>query len=189
MFGLMNLVQNITSRAADTAGSDPERRIPKRVRHACDLILSGECATIKAAAERVNLSREHLSRMIAQPHVQAYLTRKTRESIAGLQMRAAAVLDRLMSAESEHVQKDVAIRVLELNGIRPPPGDAPVQINISPGYVIDLSGGQQGDRQIGHLASEPAKPLIDITPVPAPEQGTRQIEADPVNPDEGQADE
>lgn len=119
-----------------------ETPIPRRVRHACDLLLSGEVGTIKAAAERVNLSREHLSRMLSRDHVRAYIARKTRENIAGLQMRAAAVLGSLLDrADSEHVKKDVALKVLALNGILPDgEGGVQVNVNVTPGYVIDLSG-------------------------------------------------
>ncbi len=114
-------------------------RIPKRVRHALSLIASGECATVKAAAERVGLSREHLSRMLGRDHVQAFLTQKARKTIAEGVLRASARVLELLDAGSEHVSLDAARHVLAIEGIKPVEGpQVAVNVAISPGYVIDL---------------------------------------------------
>ncbi|MGY4351231.1 hypothetical protein ACVWXM_007724 [Bradyrhizobium sp. GM7.3] len=119
-----------------------ERRISKRLRHAIDLLTSGEAKTKKAAAEKAGLTRERFSRALKESHVQEYLAAQTRVLLAQAQGRAAAVLLTLMdSARSEHVKKDIAVHVLAINGHRPPDRNGPVfNVGFSVGYVIDLSG-------------------------------------------------
>ena len=126
-------------------------RIPKRISHAIETLISGECKTIKAAAEKQKLSREHLSRMLSKDHIRAFYERRTRENIGASQMVASAVLTDLMeNAESEHVRKDVAIHALSVAGIKPADQGitgALTQINV--GYVINLAprGSEQGEAQ------------------------------------------
>jgi hypothetical protein len=58
----------------------------------------------------------------------------------------------LDQAKSEHVQKDVAIHLLGINGHKPAAEpSALVNINIRAGYVIDLS-------------DDPPRRAIDVTP-------------------------
>jgi hypothetical protein len=132
------------------------RRIPKKIRHAVELLISGECKTQKAAAERVKLSREHLSKSLRLPHVLAHIESRTRIALAQSQAQASATLLRLLDeAGSEHVQKDVAIHLLGINGHKPK-ADAQVSVNIElkAGYVIDLSerapGGGEAFKTIDH---------------------------------------
>jgi hypothetical protein len=116
------------------------RKPTKKLRHAIDLIMTGECSTYKAAAERSNMSREWLSRSLREVHVQAYIERQTRASLAVAQAPAAARLISLLDAQSEHVQKDVAIHLLGIAGHKPANTAAvSVNIDIKAGYVIDLS--------------------------------------------------
>ena len=130
-------------------------RIPARVRHACDLLASGECATIKAAAERVNLSREHLSRMISKPHVQMFIEREARRTIAMSVGRASIRMRELMDDKSGAVSFDASRFALGVVGIRPPETGSHVSVgvNVSVGYVIDLTG-QQPARAIEHSAPD-----------------------------------
>src|SRR3989304_4138476 len=76
-------------------------RISSRIRTACDLLSSGACRTIKAAAARANLSREHLSRSLRKNHVRAYIEEKTRSELAIATLRAVARLNELGDAKSE----------------------------------------------------------------------------------------
>lgn len=136
-------------------GSKPVklRKPTKRLRQAINLILSGECKTQKAAAERMKLTPTHLSRMLSEPHVLAYMEQQTRVTLARSQMPAAATLVKLLDqAASEHVQKDVAIHLLNIAGHKPA-SDAQVNVNIDikAGYVIDLTEGQRA-------------PMIDVSP-------------------------
>lgn len=181
----MNTLAKMTEAAKSAPELDKRPRIPTRVRQAVDALIAGKVRTQKAAAELVGLSPEHLCRMIKKPMVQAFIAQRTRETIVNSQMIAAATLVRLLDGESEHVQKDVALRILEIAGIKP--SDTPgVSITLNtPGYVIDLSASPQ----IAHQAHEPANPMIDLAPVPDDLRGTRFEDVHPVNSDEGDADE
>jgi hypothetical protein len=118
-----------------------ERRVSPRVRHAIDLLLTGQCRLKKDAAARAKLTPERLSRALKESHVVEYLTAQTRVLLAQSQAPAAATMLRLLDqAKSEHVQKDVAIHLLGINGHKPAAEPATlVNINIRAGYVIDLS--------------------------------------------------
>jgi len=144
---------NVAATQLETAPATRERRISAKLRQAIDLLLSGECATKKAAAARANLSPEHLSRSLREPHVQVFIESRVRETIAGAQMKAARVLEELLeSGRSEHVKADVARHVLGLGGHVVKNVSPLVNVGVSIGYVIDLSP----------PASRPG-PLIDVT--------------------------
>jgi hypothetical protein len=142
-------VQELTNTDAKPAR---ERRVSPRVRHAIDLLLSGECRLKKDAAAKAGLSPERLSRALKESHVVAYLSAQTHVLLAQSQAPAAATMLRLLDqAKSEHVQKDVAIHLLGIAGHKPTADPvAQVNINIKAGYVIDLS--------------EPEDRLRDVTP-------------------------
>ena len=132
-----------------------ERRVSPRVRHAIDLLLTGQCRLKKDAAAKAGLSPERLSRALKEGHVVEYLTAQTRVLLAQSQAPAAATMLRLLDqAKSEHVQKDVAIHLLGINGHKPAAEPvALVNISIKAGYVIDLS-------------DDPPAKAIDVTPTP-----------------------
>jgi len=119
---------------------------------ACDLLASGECRTVTAAAERVGVSREWLSRLMQRSHIQAFIARKSRENIQRGMLRASHRVVELIDAQSEHVSLDASKHVLAIEGIRPPDqGQVSVNVGVSVGYVIDLSG----------QASNPSATVID----------------------------
>jgi hypothetical protein len=129
-----------------------ERRISKRIAEVVRLLLTGECKTQKAAAERVGMNVSYLSEVLRKPHVQVFIERRTRETIANGTLRASARLVELLDATSEHVSLDASKHMLALNGHQPPSGPvANVNINIQAGYVIDLS-------------DDPPAKVVDITP-------------------------
>jgi hypothetical protein len=129
-----------------------ERRVSKRIAEAVRLLLTGECKTQKAAAERVGMNETYLSEALRKPHVRVFIERRTRETIANGTMRASARLIELIDAGSEHVSLDASKHALALGGYQPPTGPAAlVNINIQAGYVIDLS-------------DNPPARVVDITP-------------------------
>lgn len=142
----MSALQRIT----ETPATIPERalidrrtgkpkRVPRKVANAIRLIETGEVTTIKAAAERVGLSREHLSVSLGKPHIQAFITQRARQTIGAGALRAAVRHVELIDATSEHVSLDAAARVLAIEGIKPADSSqVSVNVNVSPGYVIDL---------------------------------------------------
>jgi hypothetical protein len=117
-----------------------ERRISKRLAEVVRLLLTGECKTQKAAAERVGMSAVYLTEAFKKPHVRVFIERRTRETIANGTLRASARLVELIDAGSEHVSADVSKHLLAIAGIKPS-ADAQVSVNIDikAGYVIDLS--------------------------------------------------
>ncbi len=121
------------------AGAKAPRRVGGKLGRAIDFLVSGECKTIKAAAARAGMARETLSRQLGKPHVQAELQARVDRLVKGVSVvRAAAVLDALLDASSEHVRLKAAELVLAMNGHRPPPAGVNVQVNNSVGYIIDL---------------------------------------------------
>lgn len=117
-----------------------KRRIPRRIGEVVNLIVSGECKTIQAAAQRVGMHPNYVYGALKKPEIQVFIERKSRETIANGLMRASARLNELVDAESEHVSFDAAKHVAALAGIKVS-SDAQVSVNveIKAGYVIDIS--------------------------------------------------
>lgn len=122
--------------------SKPEKkeRVSKKIAEVVNLLLSGECRTQKAAAERVGVTPQYVCTQLKKPAVRVFYERAARDSIAAGVMRAAARINGLVDASSEHVSFDAAKHVLGIAGIKPA-ADAQVSVNIElkAGYVIDLS--------------------------------------------------
>lgn len=127
-------------------------RIPKHIIRACELLASGECKTITAAAERVGITREWLGKMLGRSHIRAFMTRRARENIEAGVWRASARLVELIDADSEHVAAKVSERILTSEGIlKSDASQVSVAVGVSVGYVIDLSG------------ARPVGPIVDGT--------------------------
>lgn len=150
----MSALAKITEQALQAPPPDKIKPIPRKVRHALNLMFRGECKDIKAAAAQANLSREHLSRSLRMPHVQAFIARESRKTIAEHTIRASARIGELVDAASEHVSLDASKHVLAIEGIRPPDqGQVSVNVGVSVGYVIDLSG-KAPAAVVDHVSSE-----------------------------------
>jgi hypothetical protein len=142
---------------ANPAETDPKpakpARVPKRIAQFVELLISGECRTQKAACDKLKLDPSYASKQLRKVHVATYLEQQTRVALARSQAPAAATLFRLLDqAASEHVQKDVAIHLLNIAGHKPK-ADAQLSVNIElkAGYVLDLR-------------DEPRQPpVIDVT--------------------------
>ncbi len=132
---------NIEQTAARTPPTiDKPKRIPANIIRGCELLNSGECKTITAAAARIGVSRDWLSRMVNREHVRVFIERRVRQNLTAGTMRSGARVMELVDASSEHVSFDAAKFNLALAGIKPA-ADAQVSVNIDikAGYVIDLS--------------------------------------------------
>lgn len=149
--------------ATQTPKREKKERISKRLVHAIELLVSGECRYQKDAAERANITREHLCKQLQKPHVRVFYERRARESIAAGVMRASARLINLVDASSEHVSFDAAKHVLGIAGIKPA-NEAQVSVNveIKAGYVIDLTGRDPTYRD--SMSGTQANEIKDITP-------------------------
>ena len=140
--------------ALPTPAEPKQKAVPKRVRAAIDEIVSGRARTITAAAKRVGLSWERLSRALSEPHCAELLRQKAARAVALGAGRASARLVGLLDAGSEHVSLDAVKHLLGIAGIKPA-NEAQVSVNIElkAGYVIDLTG--RRDKVIEHVpASE-----------------------------------
>jgi hypothetical protein len=116
-----------------------ERRVPKRIAEVVRLLLTGECRTQKAAAERVGMNETYLSEALRKPHIRMFIERRTRETIANGTLRASARLVELIDAGSEHVSADVSKHVLAIGGIKPATApSANLNLNVSCGWIIDI---------------------------------------------------
>jgi hypothetical protein len=138
------------------------RKPPPKVRAAIEALVTGQVRTIKAAAQRVGVSREYLSRAFSLPHnAEALRTRALRE-VALSSGRAAARLNQLIDSTSQRVALEATKFSLGVAGIKPA-ADANVSLNITlkAGYVIDLSEpGQPAAKIVGGVAK-----VVDAKPV------------------------
>lgn len=124
----------------DTSAAPPTRLPSPRVRQAIALLLSGEVKTQKAAAVRVGVRAEVLSRSLATMHGQAFLARETRRAINHAQAPAAATLVKLLNAKAERVQAEVAAKLLAIAGIKSDDTTrVAVGVDVRVGYVVNLS--------------------------------------------------
>lgn len=77
--------------------------------------------------------------MLNRPHIQAFLERESRRTIAVASLRASHRVAELIDASSEHVSLDASKHVLAIRGIRPPDNHATnVNVDVSVGYVVKL---------------------------------------------------
>lgn len=135
------------------------KQLSKRARTAVRMILSGEAKTHKEAAEHVKLSAGHLSELIHSPAGRAFIARERSKTITLGSLRAAARLVDLVDATSEHVSLDASRHLLAIEGVAPPDTRQPlVNVNITPGYVIDLGGKAQ---TIEHEAPAIMSPTLE----------------------------
>jgi hypothetical protein len=132
-----------------------ERPLPRKISQAVEMLVSGEKKTITSTALALGLTREHLSKSLRTPRAQAFIEQRTREVLSASRMPAAATLLRLLEfAQSERIKTDIAIHLLAVNNHKPPSNGAPiVNVGLSVGYVIDLSG-----------APRDTQPTLDIKP-------------------------
>jgi hypothetical protein len=134
---------------ATTTPQPKMRKPPPKVRAAIEALVTGQVRTITAAAKKVGLTRERLSRAFSEPHnAEALRTRAARE-VAFSSGRAAARLNQLIDSTSQRVALEATKFSLGVTGIKPA-ADASVSVNIElkAGYVIDLSEPGQPEQKI-----------------------------------------
>jgi hypothetical protein len=152
--GAMSTHRPETAPAAVPATTTPRpktRKPPPKVRAAIEALVTGQCKTIKAAAKKVGLSRERLSRTFSEPHNAEALRTRARE-VALSSGRAAARLNQLIDSTSQRVALEATKFSLAAAGIKPASDNVSVNIGleIKARYVIDLSEpGQSAAKIIG----------------------------------------
>lgn len=107
-------------------------------------LLATKGMTQREAAKQGGMSETYLSTALRKPEIGAFIARRSRENIQIGVLRASARINELVDAQSEHVSLDASKHVLAIEGIRPPDqGAINVNVGVSVGYVIDLSGAAQ----------------------------------------------
>ena len=101
------------------------------------------------------MAPETLSRALSKSSAQVFMAQRARQTIALAAGRASERLVELVDAGSEHVSLDASKHVLGIANIRPPETGSHVSVgvNVSVGYVIDLTG-QQAAHVIEHGAPD-----------------------------------
>lgn len=115
-------------------------RIPPKVVEMADALLEGRARNLSQAAELVGCTRQYASQVFKQrPDCVAYVQQRAARALGISSAVAAAKMQSLIHAESEHVSFRAADRVLGINGIAPP-RDPQVSVNVSvrSGYILDL---------------------------------------------------
>src|SRR6476660_711162 len=98
----------------------PTKRKPRMslgIKRALDLMAKGSLQV--DAAARVQISPEHLSRMLGRADVRELLDQRTRDMLLKGKLRAAARSLELLKASSEHVAADMTKWHLGVHGIKP----------------------------------------------------------------------
>jgi hypothetical protein len=135
----------------ETEGAVGRKRISKRVNAAIDAMVTGECTTIRAAAEKVGLARESLSRALSTPHIAEHLRTKVLKFLAMSAARAGAVKVDLLDSDNAIARDRASSFVLGLAGIQPATTPSvSLNIEVRAGYVIDLSDDPPPMRTIAH---------------------------------------
>ena len=119
---------------------EPKRQpVPRKVRDAIELLVTGQVRTIKGAAERVGWARETLSKRLSRPECSEALRNRAAKEVALSSGRAAARLNQLIDSTSQRVALEATKFSLGVAGIKPA-ADAQVNVNFAlrAGYVIDL---------------------------------------------------
>jgi hypothetical protein len=134
------------------------RKPPPKVRAAIEALVTGQVKSITAAAAKVGLARESLSRAFAQPHNRQALVSRAEREVALSSGRAAARLRELIDSASAKVSMDATKFSLQCAGIGVAPGaSVNVNIELKAGYVIDLSEpGQPEQKIVGGVVDTPA---------------------------------
>ena len=152
------------------------RKPPPKVRAAIEALVTGQVRTITAAAKKVGLTRERLSRAFSEPHnAEALRTRAARE-VSLSAGRASARLNQLIDSTSQRVALEATKYSLQVAGIRPAPDNVSVNVGIQlAGYVIDLTGRKPGagapvktvktvDHEVGQVIDVQPEPIAGIGP-------------------------
>jgi hypothetical protein len=144
----------------DPSTAPAKRRIAKKVQIGIEALLSGDCKTIKEAAERAGLARESLSRSLNIPHVTEYLRQRVIRHLAIAAARAGATKVDLLNSDSEIARDRASSFILGLAGIQPASTPSvSLNLEIKAGYVIDLSDNPPGPGM--RIVSRTAAPVIE----------------------------
>jgi hypothetical protein len=103
-------------------------------------MVGGNCRTWAAAAKRVGVARETLSRYLQRPECRQALTERAARAVAMSAGRASARLNQLLDSSSQRVALDATRLSLQAAGIVGSGQNVSVNVGLElrAGYVIDL---------------------------------------------------
>jgi hypothetical protein len=90
----------------------PPKRISGKVKAAIDAMVSGDCKNITAAAEKVGMARESLSRALNKPHIAEFMRQKVIRSLEMASARAGAVKQEFLDSDNAMVRDRASSFVL-----------------------------------------------------------------------------
>jgi hypothetical protein len=126
--------------AAIPAKPRKERQPSKRMQQAL-IHLATKGVNQREAAKLSGISEFHLSRELKKPQIQAFIARRRSEIIQIGSLKAATRAVELIDADSEHVAAKVTLAILSHTGdVKGDSSQVAVNVGVSVGYVIDLSG-------------------------------------------------
>jgi hypothetical protein len=134
----------ITTNPAPTPPKPRKERMPSKRMQQALIHLATKGVNQREAAKLSGISEFHLSRELKKPQIQAFIARKRSEIIAIGSLKAATRAVDLIDAESEHVAAKVSLAILAHTGdVKGDSAQLAVNVGVSVGYVIDLSGQTQ----------------------------------------------
>jgi DNA-binding Lrp family transcriptional regulator len=136
-------------------------RISKRLQEAIRLLMTPECRTQRAAAQKLGMSETYLSEALRKPETRVFIERCARENVAVSQLRASAKLGELLDCGANGTEFDATRLSLAIAGIKPA-ADAQVSVNIDikAGYVIDLTDSAReanGNKAVSYIEHDVIK--------------------------------
>jgi hypothetical protein len=150
----MNIRRSETATPVVPATTTPQPKMPKpppKVRAAIEALVTGQVRTITAAAKKVGLTRERLSRAFSEPHIAEALRTRAAREVALSSGRAAARLNQLIDSTSQRVALEATKFSLGVAGIKPTSDSVNVNVGAGvaiAGYCIDLSPADEAERQM-----------------------------------------
>ena len=107
-----------TIRTPRPGGSGP--RITKPVDLLIDGIVNGTVTDIKSAVVHCGLGERGCYKALERPHVRDEIKRRSLERMSAFSLpRAISVMESLLTANSEHVQADMAKHISAIHGVAP----------------------------------------------------------------------
>ena len=136
----------------ELAATEKSKPISRKVREAIASLATGETKTVTAAAEKVGIAREYLSRQLSRPHIAEHLNHKVRRHLAMAATRAGAVKVDLLDCDNAMVRDRASSFVLGLAGIQPASQPSVnLNVEVKAGWIIDLSDDPPPPKVIDHV--------------------------------------
>lgn len=131
----------LTLASPESADRSDKPRISRKLRRVLDLLVSGECRTIKAAAMQAGLNADYVRRAIKSPPVMRLVDARIRANLAAATLRGSERLAELVDSSSQKTSLEATLAALRVGGYYAPDNPSvamSVNVGNAPGYVINL---------------------------------------------------